>query len=289
MKNKILIGIIVLIVISGCRLGERDPGDVELEVVEYHKGKEGLVLSLVKGRPPAEIWPESDFVIDVELRNKGAYDIEGGTIKLHGFNPRYVTPSEDEKRIQQLMGKQLGYPEGDYATVQFEESNILNPPGKESLSFTVSAEYDYETDASAEICINPELNPIIKTQETICEVKEINLKGGQGAPVAITTINEIPSYKGTNLNLNFILDIKNVGKGEVLGDVTLENVKLGGQVLVCDKTEFGLKKETGAARIKCEFNIFRPSGPYTSVITAKLSYRYKIKLDHQIRVISTTI
>lgn len=287
MRNKILIGIIVLIVVSGCAIvGPRRPGELEPEVVEYHKGKEGLVLSLVKGRPPEEIWPGSDFIIEVELRNKGAYDIESGIVKIHGFNPRYVLPSEDEKRIRQLKGKGFGYPEGDYATVQFEESNILAPPGKEPLSFTISAEYDYATEASAEICISPELTPIVRTKETICEVKEINLRGGQGAPVAITTINEIPSYKGTNLNLNFILDIENIGKGEVLGDITLENVRVGGQILTCDKTDFRLKEDTKSVRIKCELSIFRPTGPYTSVITAKLSYRYKTKLDSKIKVIS---
>jgi hypothetical protein len=284
MKNKMLIGIVViLIIVTGCKILRPKQEDVTPEVVEYHIGKEGLVLGLIEGRPPKEIWPGSDFLVEVELRNKGAYDINNGVIKLHGFNPRYVLPSEGEKRLQKLKGKQLGYPEGDYATLQFEESNVLAPPGEEPLSFTVSAEYDYATEASAEICISPDLNPIVKTPETICEVKEINLKGGQGAPIAVTKINEIPSYRDMNLNLNFILDIENVGEGEVLGDIFLESVRVGGQVLTCDQPAFKLEEKK--ARIKCEMNIYRPAGPYTSVVAAKLSYRYKTKLDHKIKVI----
>ena len=287
MKNKILAGIVVLIIISGCgQLGAKTPGDVTPESVDYHQGKEGLVLNLIEGRPPKEIWPGSDFIIEVELRNKGAYDIESGNIKLHGFNPKYITPSEKEETIQELKGKSLGYPEGDYATIVFKESNILAPPGKEAMAFTISAEYDYATEASAEVCVNPELNSVVKTTETICEVKEINLKGGQGAPVAITAINEIASYKGMNLNLNFILDIENVDEGEVLGNITIESIKLGGQALVCDQAIFRLSKENKKARVKCGFSIFRPSGPYTSIITAKLTYRYKTKIDNKIEVIS---
>ena len=286
MKNKILIGIIVLILISGCgQLGAKRPGDVTLESVDYHQGKEGLVLSFVQGRPPEKLWPETDFTIEVELRNKGAYDIQNAIIELHGFNPRYVTPSENDKRISYLQGKSLGYPEGDYATVQFEESNILAPPGKEPLSFTISAEYDYVTEVSAEVCINPDLNPVVKTSETICEIKEISLSKGQGAPVAVTRINEIPSYKGTELNLDFILDIENVGKGEA-GKITVENVKLGGNMLVCDKTEVELKEEDKKARIRCGFSTYRPTGPYTSVLTANLNYKYKTKIDKKIEVIS---
>ncbi|MBW2981909.1 hypothetical protein KY343_03460 [Candidatus Woesearchaeota archaeon] len=287
MKNKMLIiGIIIILIIStGCSLGKK-PGDVEPESVDYHTGTEGLVLNLVEGRPPGKIWPGSDFLIEVELRNKGAHDIEGGKLKLHGFNPMYVSPSEEEKPIQTLYGKSFGYPEGDYALIQFKESNILAPPGKTPLSFTLSAEYDYATEASAEICVSPDITPLAKTIEAVCEVKEINLKGGQGAPVAVTRINEIPSYKGTNLNINFILDIENVGKGEILGDIIVENVKVGTQNLVCDKTDFKLKEDTKSARLKCELNMLRPSGPYTSILTAKFSYRYKTKLDSKIEVIS---
>jgi hypothetical protein len=285
MKNKILIGIIiVLIVISGCGGLGRQTGDYEPEAVDYHKGIEGITLNFVKGYPPEKIWPESDFTIQVEIRNKGAYDIARGAIKLHGFNPRYVVPSEDEKSIQQLFGKSLGYPEGDYMLVEFEESNILTPPGEEPLSFTITAEYDYSTEASAEVCISPELNQIVKTKEKVCEIKEISLSGGQGAPVAVTRINEIPNIKAGKLNLKFIFDIENKGKGEVLGDITINEVKLGGKALSCDKSTFELQDKI--SKIKCELSIEKPSGPYTSIITTKLSYKYKTKLDGKIDIIS---
>ena len=46
-------------------------------VEEIIKNKEELLtkfLSIVEGRPPEEIWPRSDFIIRVELRNKGGED-----------------------------------------------------------------------------------------------------------------------------------------------------------------------------------------------------------------------
>ncbi|MBW2965552.1 hypothetical protein KY342_00445 [Candidatus Woesearchaeota archaeon] len=285
MRKEILIGMIVLLIIcSGCDLIRRDTGKAEPRKVEYHKGTEGLVLSLLKGNPPEKIWKESEFLIGVELRNKGAYDIEEAVIKLHGFNPRYVVPSESEERIGILHGRSPGYPEGDYFVVEFKETNLFSPPGKEALSFTFSAEYDYKTEASAVVCISPELNPLIKTKEKICEIKEISLSGGQGAPVAVTAVNEIPGYKSGRLNLKFIIDIENKGKGEVLGNITVEEVKLSNQIIQCDQSTLNLEKKK--ARIKCEIDLDKPEGPYESVLITKLAYRYKTKLDEKIEVIS---
>jgi hypothetical protein len=286
MKIKILIGIIVILLIcASCELvGPRRPGDTEPEVVEYHKGTDGLVLEIREGRPPKKIWPESEFIIEVILRNKGAYDIKSGKVNLHGFNPRYVVPSESKDRIDIMHGRSPGYPEGDLAVIQFDETNILAPPGKEALSFTVSAEYDYATELGEEVCVSPELNPIVKTKETICEVKEISLTS-QGAPVAFTKINELPSFKAGKLNLKFIFDIENKGKGEILGNITLSDVSLGGRPLSCDEDTFKLNEDTKTEKIKCEIDIDRPTGPYLSFIFAKLSYEYKTKLDGKIDII----
>jgi hypothetical protein len=284
MKIKILIGIIVILLISaGCDLARR-PGDKEPEVVDYHKGTEGLVLELREGSPPEKIWPESEFIIEVILRNRGAYDASNGIVEIHGFNPRYVVPSEAEESVDSVHGRGPGYPEGDLSIIQFDETNILAPPGNEALSFTVSVKYDYATELGEEVCVSPELNPIVKTKETICEVKEISLSG-QGAPVVITKINELPSFKAGRLNLKFIFDIENKGKGEILGDITLNEVSLGGRPLSCDQDTFELNEDTKTERIKCEIDIDRPTGPYISFITAKLSYRYKTKIDDKIEVI----
>jgi len=285
MKKAILIGMVCLLLIcSGCGLLNRDKVKAEPEVVDYHKGTEGLVLKLLKGSPPEKIWKESDFFIGVELKNKGAYDIENAIIKLHGFNPKYVIPSEREERTGTLHGKSPGYPEGDYKIVEFKETNVIAPPGKEPLSFTVSAEYDYKTEASTVVCISPELNPLIKTKEKICEIKEISLSGGQGAPVAVITVNEIPGYKSGKLNLKFIIDIEDKGKGEVLGDIIVEEAKLSNQNIQCDPSTLKLDKKKG--RIKCEIDLDRPSGPYESILLVKLSYKYKTKVDEKIEVIS---
>ena len=61
MKKAILIGMVCLLLIcSGCGLLNRDKVKAEPEVVDYHKGTEGLVLKLLKGSPPEKIWKESD-------------------------------------------------------------------------------------------------------------------------------------------------------------------------------------------------------------------------------------
>ena len=71
-KTILFMAILILLFSLGCRRQSGiDPG-----VIEYHKGTDGLKMEFVKNLPPDEIIEGNEFVIGLELRNKGAADIE---------------------------------------------------------------------------------------------------------------------------------------------------------------------------------------------------------------------
>ncbi len=71
MRKTALILIMILVLFSfGCQQRGSRTGP---EVVEYHKGTMGLDVEIVKNLPPSEIIQGNDFVIALELRNKGAH------------------------------------------------------------------------------------------------------------------------------------------------------------------------------------------------------------------------
>ena len=108
--------------------------------------------------PPDEIWENSDFIIGLELKNKGPFSITEGLILVSGFDPEYITI--EENRIQfELQGKSPAYPEGDYKVINIKAKNIYFPQGHDEhpAPFTIKAFYDYQTEATVNVCIDPDI------------------------------------------------------------------------------------------------------------------------------------
>ena len=96
----------------------------------------------------------------------------------------------------------------------FRDNGGVNVPfgaDKYSPEILVTACYRYKTIADPKVCIDP--NPFRAVQERkVCEVRDQSLGGGQGAPVAVTKIEEqVGSDK-----IHFRIFIQNVGDGEVI-------------------------------------------------------------------------
>lgn len=277
--------IIILLLIAGCGGFKKDTPSLEPEVIEYHKGTDGLVMEFLQNSPPDEIWKGSEFAIGIELKNKGTYPIESGSIILSGFVPEYINIAPLEKTID-LQAKGPGYPEGDYTVINFKARNFgLAKASKEYTdSIIARAYYDYQTDATADVCINPRLYSYVKTKETICEVKEITLSGGQGAPVAVKSIKELISQSGDGLEVEFRIDIENVGPGEVLGEVELESVKLSKRSLNCLPRLLDIKKKEKT--IYCKTKIGKDQGAYIAPLSISLSYTYTSQINKKIKIIT---
>ncbi|MBW2993749.1 hypothetical protein KY317_04205 [Candidatus Woesearchaeota archaeon] len=281
MKKLIMFACLVIVLVSSGCMQRRATGPIE--IIDYHKGTSGLVMNFIKGLPPDEIWKENEFVIGLELRNLGAEDIKNSVVRITGFDPDYIEMMEKEKVIT-LAGKSPGYPEGDYMIMNFHGRNIYFAEGdeEEPVGFTASAEYEYSTYASQVMCINPDTFKISKTTD-VCEVKPAVFSGGQGAPVAITQIEEIITPRDDDLKVEFIIYVSNKGNGEIIGDVFVDSARLSEQELKCNTEKFRLdgRKEK---KIHCSAIVKKGVGARKVPLTASLSYKYKIILDKKIRI-----
>lgn len=283
MKNRILIiFLIVLVLFSlGCK---KSPGIDVSNIIEYHKGTQGLEMNFVKSLPPEEIFEGNDFVIGLELKNKGASDIEQGRLLVYGFEVGYFTLMPDKIEFD-VEGKKPGLTEGGYSIANFQAKSVGMPEIVKTYSapFTVRAFYRYATEAGAEVCINPNIYSYIENANAVCTPAAVKLSGGQGAPVAITKIEQTTSPSGTDFKVNFIVYFKNAGKGEVFGAVYVDEVLLGDETLECAPSSVALKG-TEEKSIICSTMTSLSKGAYLAPILVRLEYDYTSSLSKTIKV-----
>jgi len=283
MKKMILI--LLLIAAVACAGCKQTTPKLEPEYTDYHKGTDGLVMNFINGLPPDEIIEGSSFVIGVELKNKGAYDIKGCTILLYGFEGGEYLKKENPEIFVDIEGKKPGFPEGGYEIINFNVKNIGIPEIIDvySAPFTVSANYRYQTEASVDVCINPDVYSYIKTKETVCEPKDIVLKDGQGAPVAVTKIEERTSPSGNKIKVDFVIYFANKGNGEVSGNVYAGDARLSNVPISCKPESVELKGKEEKS-IVCTAETLFSSGAYLAPLSVKLVYDYKLMIDKKLNI-----
>lgn len=282
-----IVAILVLLLSFGCaKITPSEP-----EKIEYHIGFGGLDMALLKNHPPEEVGAASQFIIGFELRNKGPYPIRDGTIVISGFNPDYIV-LDNYQALFSLEGRSLAYPEGDYRIINFKARNIAVPKGSDEYpaAFTARAYYDYQTEATANVCINPDIYSYVKTKEVGCEVREVTLPKGQGAPVAVTRIEEMISSLADEpyIFIEFKIHIANKAKGEVLGNVKVDEVRLVDKKLKCYPETLELKDMEEKA-IRCQITLDKTKGAYLTPLTTRLSYSYTQKIDKKFKIIAFTL
>jgi hypothetical protein len=213
--------IILMLIISGCRIfgpTDKTKGEVLSPYeAEIHKGLGGLEMTFIKGQPPTSVWEKTNFPITIRIQNRGAYDIQNGRMAITG-NLYFVPQENTELSLAfDLVGKSLFNPEGGFSFEEYQ-ATAGEVGADKTDSFFIVACYPYETFASATICINPR---VIEIEESAppreCIVAPIALVGGQGAPVAVTGIDEEIIHIGENkIRLALKISISNAGKGKVV-------------------------------------------------------------------------
>ena len=284
-KRILLILLILVFASSGCKRG----GDgISPEVIEYHEGTEGLEMKFVKNLPPDEILEGSEFIIGLELRNKGASDIESGSMSIYGFESGYVSIEQPEIEFD-IEGRKPGFPEGGYEIINFQAKNIEIPEivSLYQTPFTVRSFYRYYTEAGAEVCINPNIYSYMETTDIICKPGEVKLSGGQGAPIEVTKIQETFAPYGNKIRVNFIIHFKNKGDGEVVEGVYIEDVRLADESITCS-TDFIELEGKEEKSIVCSTETLRSKGAYLTSILINLGYDYTSKIDKTLKIRSLT-
>ena len=194
--------LLVILLIAGCT-GLKRGKEPSRGTYDFRVGSDGLELNVLPGTPPPQLYEGDNLNLIVEYTNKGAYDISNGKMYISGYDPKYIQFFPDQLSSFNAEGKSAFNPEGELSQVAvFEDTSVSLPPNTEIFpqTFKVTACYAYKTLANALVCIDPD--PFsIQAEDKVCVVRSISL-GTQGAPVAVTKIEEVVSKRGPYIGLS---------------------------------------------------------------------------------------
>ena len=288
----VIIAIVLVVFASGCGKKEGQPTRTY-----QHQGTQGVVINFVPNQPPSVVYTGDNFDVALEVRNKGANDVSNVYLFLSGFDPNLVSGLKERETINSIEGSSQYNPEGGYDIISFARSNYASAALQQGMdyyrpTFIATACYTYSTVATPVVCIDP--NPY-KSGQKACTIGNIAMAGGQGAPIAITSVEEEASPS----KVMFKIHISNVGGGEVINTelsqcgqpldytkldvIKSYSVTLGNMSGECKPDQ--LRLINGQATIYCKFQI--PSNAvnaYTTPLRIELFYDYKSTISKTIEI-----
>lgn len=302
MKFKTLFAVLILLIfVSGCSLVQKKTKDFEPEKIEYRTGTTALKMSFLENFPKDEIKNGTKFQAMVEVENQGAYDINNIELSLTGIRQQYTKVIGDSKKtVEKLPGKSINFPEGSKEIVSFQLENFKRlPKDKHTELIRINACYPYQTVASAQICINPTMEVAGLSQaQSVCKADQsISLSGGQGAPIAVTRIEQTTTptdFDKGIYELELKIHISNLGKGEVfeesgcngvknvkIADINFHTFRLGSGIVCNNQIELESKDNI----LTCTAEINSQMGAFPTPFTIELSYWYEDKVEKTIEVL----
>jgi len=193
------------------------------------------------------------------------------------------------------------------------ESTIISFPGyikttwpsgldETDTTFGVTACYAYSTYATPVVCIDP---APFSEDEKVCYPGQIDLKGSQGAPVAVTSVYQ----ENTPRSVIFTIQVRNVGRGTVIypGDlelcspyypgnlgvqsldiVILGDIRMSGsaQRLRCTPNDNIIRLRDGRGQITCKYDMeyATAKSAYKAPLVIELWYGYREYLERHVRL-----
>lgn len=193
----------------------------------YFVGKEGIKASFLSSAPPSKTYEGSIIDIQLALENNGAFDVlaeENNRVYLtYSIDEYYLeklnVPLRNEQDINalSLKGKSYYTPLGDkiFLTLgSFRVSPFKNSFKLREVPLIVQLCYPYNTYFSTEVCIDTNTDGS-DFRVQACKSKSQTFNSGQGAPVGVTSVTPKMIPRGVTIQPEFILEIKNYGKGVV--------------------------------------------------------------------------
>ena len=166
------------------------------------------------------------------------------------------------------------------------------------VSFLVTSCYLYTTYATPIVCVDP---APFSQDEKVCYPGQIDLKGSQGAPVAVSRVYQ----ENTPRSVIFTIEVRNVGRGKVINPgymelcspyypgrlssqdeniVVLGDIRLSGspQRLRCVPDNNLIRLRDGVGQITCTYDLeyATAKSAYKAPLVVELWYGYS---ESQIR------
>ncbi|MBW2995244.1 hypothetical protein KY312_02740 [Candidatus Woesearchaeota archaeon] len=315
--KKLIVLIIFSILLFGCAY------EPPITTPNYRIGYDGINIRF-------SIFPESDayeneeFIVQMEAWNRGAYDTNNVQYALNYDHNFFYTESKslfklgDTQELEALQepilhGRSIAYPEGEFATtplISFTAKEIFLTDFQK-FNFIAKICYGYKTEATLQACIGK------KTGYRSCNFQDLNqglnMTKGQGAPLAVTSVEESIIEIGDKIKPRFTIIVENKGTGQVFRDpkTNVEKICSGFGIgeNVLDRFDFKLqlskdykydstktdnsftcrpltpKLEQGKAEIICTLNEAIDAGPaFITNFIVELSYGYSDKVTRDLTV-----
>ncbi|MBW2977253.1 hypothetical protein KY331_00250 [Candidatus Woesearchaeota archaeon] len=279
----------------------------EPEKIEYRVGTKALEMSFVKNFPPDQVKEGREFQAIVEVKNQGAYDINDLKLSLKGIIKQFTEVVGDSQiTIASLPGKSLNYPEGSKEIISFKiKNNKRSTKDIHTELIKIDACYRYQTKANADICIDPTSYLTVQKEQLVCQQDQtISLSGGQGAPIAITKIEQTTTpvaIEEGRYELELKFYISNLGRGIVflnedcedggiikIEDVTFHNYQLGSQIdCGFERGNNTLVLDQRNNILTCTADIYSTMGSFPTPLTITLDYWYEDSVDETVEILKT--
>lgn len=297
-SQRILLAVMLVLALL---LNSCNKGDESFSQTNFKQGLSELQLRFLEQAPPERIYPESDFKLLVEASNLAAYDISQGKVWITGTFDKYFLIQPQEQDLLQgtvrgmLEGRSLLNPAGDTTLLEFSgKSGLLFQNAEQEVStFFLKAKYHSTFEFSDTICINPNLYAVY---DAGCKIEEVKSYSGQGAPIAVTGLQEIMT-PAPGARVEFRLTVANQGIGN-LKKLELRQARLGGESLVCvfqgtgadlRSLDFTKRQDLGRQAgqqvvVICQHEL-SDSTSYSTSLFLEFAYDYELKQQHTLRLV----
>ena len=308
MRNLVAVIVISMLLLYGCSSSGSTSGKSgAAPQVNYRSGTQGITMSFLASNPADRTFDGGPLPITLDVRNLGAEDLgTSANIYLSGFDEKIISGVPKSQPIGALVGKMnlLSQTEGERTQVSFDSSSSIQLSKFNIDSYPVplraTACYTYSTVANVLVCVDPD--PTSIKREKVCTAQDVSFSGGQGAPVAVTSVG-ISSAKGRT---TFTINIQNAGGGTVfkLGSidkcdpysttapsfndfdqVQVDSVQVGNRNLDCKTKDRSVRLTNNAGFLFCTLDTTGQQLSFQSPLSVKLSYGYRTTITKQITIV----
>ncbi|MBN2567134.1 hypothetical protein JXB02_03575 [Candidatus Woesearchaeota archaeon] len=252
----LLLGLVVLA--AGCTGGfpfaeKREAG---LSSYNFRTGTFGLTMEFLKGSPPAYIFEDTPFDLSIKLQNLGAYEITDGVIVL-GLEDDYVSRTGSEPTAIEIRGKSISEPYGEVQirTYGLRSDYVDDYSETHHSVIMATACYRYRTEASPTVCIDTDVYNL-RPGPKPCSASTLTF-AGQGAPVAVTQVEQQMVPSGDYLIPQFIITVENKGGGTIIDPYRVSEICSSTGTTVEDWNTIYLEAFMGDRLLDCRPNPLR--------------------------------
>lgn len=251
---------------------------------KIHAGTKGLTIALDTGNP-TQAFAGDSFTVYATVSNDGAADVDNAALTITPDN-KFITLNEPGTRTLNLYGRSATTPVGEQAPLRITAHALTLGPSQETAAAEIRFDlcYAYSTDASAQVCIDPD--PQSKAKKP-CTMGTMSLGGGQGAPIAVTRVEPSVLREGGKTIPVFAITLDNLGDGQASlpstsscgsGTYNKANVKawLADVPLTCgegESAEVFFDKTRNTVRCKLAKGI-DGTAAYATVLRVEATYDY---------------